>query len=88
MSLRQLTHDPHVQALILLVPALAIYAVFALYPMLNVVILSFQKWNGLEPKRQFVGIANDQAIFTKDPVCWGACRNTVIWTMMSLIFPP
>ncbi|MCB2401270.1 ABC transporter permease subunit [Rhizobium leguminosarum] len=88
MSLRQSTHDPRVQALILLVPALAIYAVFALYPMLNVVILSFQKWNGLDPNRQFVGVANYSAIFTRDPVFWVAFRNTVIWTMMSLIFPP
>ncbi|MBY3465609.1 sugar ABC transporter permease [Rhizobium laguerreae] len=88
MSLRQPTHDPRVQALILLVPALAIYAVFALYPMLNVVILSFQKWNGLDPQRQFVGLANYAAIFTKDPVFWVAFRNTVIWTVMSLIFPP
>ncbi|MBY2943794.1 carbohydrate ABC transporter permease [Rhizobium leguminosarum] len=88
MSLRQSTHDPRVQALILLVPALAIYAVFALYPMLNVVILSFQKWNGLDPNRQFVGVANYSAIFTKDPVFWVAFRNTVIWTLMSLIFPP
>lgn len=88
MSLRQSTHDPRVQALILLVPALAIYAVFALYPMLNVVILSFQKWNGLDPNRQFVGLANYSAIFTKDPVFWVAFRNTVIWTVMSLIFPP
>jgi raffinose/stachyose/melibiose transport system permease protein len=77
-----------VQALILLVPALAIYAVFALYPMLNVVILSFQKWNGLDPQRQFVGLANYSAIFTRDPVFWVAFRNTVIWTVMSLIFPP
>ncbi|MGO7039010.1 carbohydrate ABC transporter permease [Rhizobium acaciae] len=88
MSLRQSTHDPRVQALILLVPALAIYAVFALYPMFNVVILSFQKWNGLDPNRQFVGVANYSAIFTKDPVFWVAFRNTVIWTVMSLIFPP
>ncbi|MBC2808511.1 ABC transporter permease subunit [Rhizobium leguminosarum] len=88
MSLRQSTHDPRVQALILLVPALAIYAVFALYPMLNVVILSFQKWNGLDANRQFVGFGNYAAIFTKDPVFWVAFRNTVIWTVMSLIFPP
>lgn len=88
MSLRQSTHDPRMQALILLVPALTIYAVFALYPMLNVVILSFQKWNGLDANRQFVGIANYSAIFTKDPVFWVAFRNTVIWTLMSLIFPP
>ncbi|RDJ05561.1 carbohydrate ABC transporter permease [Rhizobium grahamii] len=88
MPIRQTTHDPRVQALILLVPALAIYAVFALYPMLNVVILSFQKWNGLDPHRQFVGLANYSAIFTRDPVFWVAFRNTVIWTLMSLVFPP
>lgn len=88
MSLRQSTHDPRVQALILLVPALAIYAVFALYPMLNVVVLSFQKWNGLDANRQFVGLANYTAIFTKDPVFWVAFRNTVIWTVMSVVFPP
>ena len=88
MSLRQTTHDPRVQAFILLVPALAIYAIFALYPMLNVVIISFQKWNGLDPQRPFVGLANYTAIFTRDPVFWVAFKNTVIWTLMSLIFPP
>ena len=88
MSLRQTTHDPRVQAFILLVPALAIYAIFALYPMLNVVVISFQKWNGLDPQRPFVGFANYTAIFTRDPVFWVAFRNTVIWTLMSLIFPP
>lgn len=88
MSLRQTSHDPRIQALILLVPALAIYAVFALYPMLNVVFLSFQKWNGLDANRQFVGLANYSAIFTRDPVFWVAFRNTVIWTLMSLVFPP
>ncbi|MGM4914744.1 carbohydrate ABC transporter permease [Rhizobium sp. 768_B6_N1_8] len=88
MSLRQTTHDPRMQAFILLVPALAIYAIFALYPMLNVVIISFQKWNGLDPQRPFVGLANYTAIFTRDPVFWVAFRNTVIWTLMSLIFPP
>lgn len=88
MTLRQTTHDPRVQAFILLVPALAIYAIFALYPMLNVVVISFQKWNGLDPQRPFVGFANYTAIFTRDPVFWVAFRNTVIWTLMSLIFPP
>ncbi|KQO83825.1 sugar ABC transporter permease [Rhizobium sp. Leaf262] len=88
MSLKRTSHDPRAQAFIMLVPALAIYAIFALYPMLDVVILSFQKWNGLDPERQFVGFSNYSAIFTRDPVFWVAFRNTVIWTLMSLIFPP
>ena len=88
MSFRNRTHDPRVQALILLAPAMLIYAVFALYPMLNVVVLSFQKWNGLAPQRPFVGLANYQYIFTQDPVFWVAFKNTVIWTIMCVIFPP
>lgn len=88
MSLRNRTQDPRVQAAILLAPAMLIYAIFALYPMLNVVVLSFQKWNGLDPQRPFVGLANYQYIFTQDPVFWVAFRNTVIWTIMCVIFPP
>lgn len=77
-----------VQAAILLAPALLIYATFALYPMVDVIVLSFQRWNGLDPDRRFVGLANYRNIFTRDPVFWVAFRNTVIWTMMSLVFPP
>lgn len=88
MSFRNRIHDARVQAVILLAPAMLIYLIFALYPMLNVVVLSFQKWNGLAPERPFVGLANYQYIFTQDPVFWVAFRNTVIWTIMCVIFPP
>lgn len=80
--------DARVQAAILLVPALLIYATFALYPMVDVIVLSFQRWNGLDPDRRFVGLVNYRNIFTRDPVFWVAFRNTVIWTLMSLVFPP
>jgi raffinose/stachyose/melibiose transport system permease protein len=88
MSFKTTVQNPRFQAFFLLVPAMAIYAVFALYPMLNVVVLSFQKWNGLDPQRPFVGLANFRNIFTRDPVFWVAFKNTVIWTIMSLAFPP
>jgi raffinose/stachyose/melibiose transport system permease protein len=76
------------QGLILLAPALAIYCVFAVYPMLNVVVLSFMRWNGLTAARNFVGLDNYVAVFTQDPVFWTAVRNTVLWTAMSVVFPP
>jgi raffinose/stachyose/melibiose transport system permease protein len=76
------------QGLILLAPALAVYCVFAVYPMLDVVGLSFMKWNGLTAYKQFVGIDNYIQVFTEDPVFWGAVRNTILWTAMSVIFPP
>lgn len=86
-SPKMLTNE-RVQAGLLLGPAVIIYAVFALYPMIDVVGLSFHKWNGLDPVKQFVGVNNYVDIFTKDPVFWGAFRNTIIWTVLSVIFPP
>jgi raffinose/stachyose/melibiose transport system permease protein len=76
------------QGLILLAPALIVYCAFAVYPMLNVVVLSFTRWNGLTAAPHFVGFDNYVAVFTQDPVFWTAVRNTVLWTAMSVVFPP
>ncbi|WP_062118362.1 carbohydrate ABC transporter permease [Aureimonas sp. AU40] len=88
MTLRSRLSDPRVQAFVLLAPAFLIYATFALYPMIDVIGLSFHRWNGLDPERRFVGLANYRAIFTRDPVFWRAFHNTVLWTVLSIVFPP
>lgn len=69
-------------------PALVIYAVFAIWPMIDVTLMSFQRWNGLTPDRPFVGLSNYRYILSSDPVFWTAFANTVIWTLLSLVFPP
>ncbi|WP_312402750.1 sugar ABC transporter permease [Rhizobium sp.] len=76
------------QALLLIGPALAVYATFAIWPMIEVVFLSFQQWNGLDPHREWVGLANYQYILTNDAVFWVALRNTITWTILAVIFPP
>jgi raffinose/stachyose/melibiose transport system permease protein len=76
------------QGWLLLAPALIVYGVFALYPMLEVVGLSFMKWNGLTPSKEFVGFDNYVQVFANDPVFWGALRNTILWTILSVAFPP
>lgn len=88
MQTFKLASDQRLQAALLIAPAIIIYIVFAIYPMVDVVVLSFQKWNGLDANRQFVGFSNYVDIFTKDPVFWVAFRNTVTWTILSTIFPP
>ena len=80
--------SPRVQALILLGPALVVYALFAIWPMIEVFILSFLKWNGISPERTFVGFNNYRYIFNADPVFWVAFNNTVIWTILSVAIPP
>lgn len=76
------------QGFILVAPALLVYCLFAVYPMLHVVWLSFMRWNGLTPTEQFVGLDNYVQVFTHDPVFWTAVRNTVLWTVLSVLFPP
>ena len=88
MASRAIWSDTRVQATLLLGPALVIYVVFAVFPMLDVIWLSFFKWNGLDPVKVYVGTANYVDVFTKDPVFWVAFRNTVIWTALSVAIPP
>jgi raffinose/stachyose/melibiose transport system permease protein len=88
MTFKRRLQEPQVQAILFLAPALLIYATFALYPMFDVFVLSFQKWNGLDPERAFVGLDNYRHILTADPVFWVAFRNTLLWTMLGVVFPP
>jgi raffinose/stachyose/melibiose transport system permease protein len=81
------TFEP-AQGWLLLAPALLLFIVFALYPMIDVFVLSFQKWDGLAPTRDFVGLANYQYILNDDPVFWQALRNTIIWTVLAVTIPP
>jgi raffinose/stachyose/melibiose transport system permease protein len=82
MSLR-----PRTEGWIMLAPALAVYLLFALYPMFDVVVMSFSKWNGLTPDAPFVGLDNYRFVLTNDPVFWGAFTNTLWWTLLALIIP-
>jgi raffinose/stachyose/melibiose transport system permease protein len=78
---------PAAQGYLLLLPAVAVYLLFALYPMIDVVALSFQEWNGLTEDARWVGLDNYRAIMTQDPVFWGAFRNTLLWTAFAVVIP-
>jgi raffinose/stachyose/melibiose transport system permease protein len=70
-----------------LLPALIIYALFALYPMVDGLWLSFFDWDGVSADRHWVGLENYVQVFTQDPVFWRAVSNSVIWVTLSLIIP-
>ncbi|WP_131194851.1 carbohydrate ABC transporter permease [Lichenihabitans psoromatis] len=76
------------QGLILLGPAMVVYGVFAVLPTLDVFRLSVMRWDGLAPSATFVGFDNYRAILSDDPVFWLAFGNTLIWTALSVVFPP
>lgn len=71
-----------------LLPALLIYGVFLVYPMVDSLWLSLFDWDGLSPTRTFVGLDNYRRILIEDPVSRLALRNNVIWTFVKLTIPP
>lgn len=78
---------PWAQGWLMLAPALAVYLLFAVYPMFDVVVMSFSRWNGLTADATFAGVENYRWILNDDPVFWGALGNTVIWTLMAVTVP-
>ncbi|KRB55164.1 ABC transporter permease [Rhizobium sp. Root708] len=87
MSKARQSMGPQMQGYVLLAPALVVYLLFAVYPMFDVIRMSFSSWNGLSPDAKFVGLANYRAIMTQDPVFWGALTNTILWTAFAVIIP-
>lgn len=79
---------PFLGALPFLAPALALYGIFLLFPIVSAIYLSFVRWNGFPTVPQiWAGLANYQDIFTNDTVFHTALRNSVMWVVLSLIVP-
>jgi len=70
----------------LLFPAVAIYFIFLVYPMLFSLIISFYKWDGLSPTKVFVGAQNYQRFFL-DSTSRLVLKNNLIWMIFMLSIP-
>ena len=66
-----------------LVPAIALYLIFVIYPYGQSMFISLNKWRGLSPNPTFVGLENFQTMLS-DPNFWNALGNNVVY----LIFIP
>lgn len=66
-------------ALLLLLPALLVLAVFNIYPALQSLNLSFFDWNGISPIKEAVGLENYRAIFRSSEF-WNSLRVTVFYS--------
>lgn len=88
MTAKKLIKDLGLEAYVLVIPAMLVYCLFAVYPLVDVFSLSFMKWNGLTTYREYVGLANYVGVLQNDPVFWVAFRNTILWTILSVTIPP
>jgi raffinose/stachyose/melibiose transport system permease protein len=67
-----------------LLPALALYALFVIYPITQSIRYSVYNWNGLEALTNFVGIDNFKTAFG-DPLFREAMRHNAIILALSLL---
>jgi raffinose/stachyose/melibiose transport system permease protein len=67
-----------------LLPALALYAVFVLVPIVQAAHFSLFRWNGLTPLTDFIGLKNYQAALSSG-VFWQAAGNNVLVILLSLV---
>ena len=70
---------------LMILPALCFLLVFTIYPMLNIVRLSFFKGNALKPLKQFVGLDNYRQLFIVKTDFLTALKNTGYYTMMVVV---
>ncbi len=63
-----------VMGFVFLLPALALYTVFAVYPAIQAFTVSLSLWSGYTPDKEFVGGENYGTVL-KDYVFWGAIKN-------------
>lgn len=66
-------------------PALVLYLVFTVYPMLQVVVASFTDARGFNRPWEFVGLENFARIFSGDPVLMEAVGNTAIYAFFKIV---
>jgi len=68
-----------------ILPAFLIYTSVIVYPALNSVWISLNRWNGMDPM-VFVGLGNYIQLFTEDLVFWTALSNNLTWMGLTLVF--
>ena len=69
-----------------LLPALALYLVFVIFPIVQAAHFSLYKWNGLGPLDDFIGLKNYQVALASD-VFWQAVGNNLLIIVLSLAHP-
>lgn len=67
-------------------PALLIYATFVLYPFLITIYYSMTDWDGAQPQKNFIGLANYQRMLG-DPLMWLSLQHNLIWIAVGTVTP-
>lgn len=69
-------------AYLFILPGMALFLAWTVYPLVYSFIMSFTEWNLIKPSR-FIGLDNYVRAL-KDPVFWLALRNTLTYTLITV----
>jgi ABC-type sugar transport system permease subunit len=72
--------------IVLLAPALIVFSIFVLWPLIDSFRYSLTNWNGFSPNYKFIGLDNFAKVFS-DPNFFTAIINTAIWMAAALVLP-
>jgi ABC-type sugar transport system permease subunit len=86
LGLGQTRHENRLIPYLYIAPALIIYLAFFIYPFIQLVILSFHRWDGINPRR-FIGLENYRRLLFEDDQFWSAAGRNVVWMVAALIVP-
>lgn len=70
--------------LFFILPALILFLVFNLYPLLRTIQLSFFQWNGIDKNMLFIGFAQYKHIIFNNPAFWKSMWNAAYITLLCL----
>jgi multiple sugar transport system permease protein/raffinose/stachyose/melibiose transport system permease protein len=73
-------------AYLFVLPTLALYALFVLYPLVASVYLSLTEWDGASPVKRFVGLANYDRL-VRDGRFWNTLSHNLIWIVVGTAVP-
>ena len=63
-----------------------VYLVFVLYPLFGTLQLSFQRWDGFSPDKEFVGIINYTQMWN-DPISVKSFYHNLVWILLGTFLP-
>ena len=88
-AIRQLTGTKwqrHLVPLLFVLPAFLLYGFFVLWPFFNTIYYSLTDWDGAQPIKNFVGLANYRTMWN-DSLMWLSLRHNLIWIALGTLTP-
>ena len=85
---RSRRQTPWLTIALFLLPALLLYAVFVLVPIVQAAHYSLYKWNGLTPLTDFIGLKNYQVALSNDTFITAVSNNVLVIVLSLLLQIP